>query len=189
MSLAQIEAIENDPSAAHVYAPAFDAGGDGGVGEIMTTDPDTGAMRANGSKPLLHLVPPEVLKLALPTRFHGFIDWFHERGSSRTLETVVIDALDAFQLPAGVLGYAEVLTYGARKYAPRNWEKGLKFSNVYDSAIRHALKMQYEAIDAIADGGSGLPHRSHYAWNVIACYVFTLRGRTDLDDRPALELK
>ena len=135
------------------------------------------------------LVPPEVLKLALPTRFHGFIDWFHERGSSRTLETVVIDALDAFQLPAGVLGYAEVLTYGARKYAPRNWEKGLKFSNVYDSAIRHALKMQYEAIDAIADGGSGLPHRSHYAWNVIACYVFTLRGRTDLDDRPALELK
>lgn len=39
--------------------------------------------------------------------------------------------------PVGQLGLARVLTKGSRKYAPRNWEKGMAWSDVLPSAKRH----------------------------------------------------
>ncbi len=140
-------------------------------------------MRADTGKALLYLVPPEILELALPEEFHGFIRWFHGLGNANELESCASQALGDAR---GVLGLASVYTAGAQKYAPWNWAKGLTFSNLYNSAIRHALKMQVEELDAVADGGTGLPHAWHYSWNVGSCFVFTQQGRTDLDDRAAV---
>lgn len=159
-------------------------------GEVVRTT-EGGALRADVGKVPLHLVPPAVLKLALPAEYHGFIDWFH--GTAGVNHTEAISGTDKLRVAAAnaifnagsLLRVARVWDVGAKKYAPWNWYKGLTFSNLYSSAIRHALKAQYEEIDAVEDGGTGEPHTAHYAWNVCVCYVFALEGRTELDDRAA----
>lgn len=174
-----IETVNARHTPEPVYGPSLVE-----LAEVLTVAP-TGAMRMNGAKSLMYLVPPEVLEEALPGHVRhlvqSFIDWFH---NERPCSGIAEGAQDALTLAGGVqcdgvLAYAEVLTKGAQKYAPRNWELGLPFSNLYNSAIRHALKASKEEIDA----DTGCTHWACYAWNVCACYVFTLRGRTDLDDR------
>lgn len=50
------------------------------------------------------------------------------------------------------------LEYGAKKYADRNWEKGLPWQQMIDSLRRHLD--DFERRDEYDDGpgGSGLPH-------------------------------
>ncbi len=79
-------------------------------------------------------------------------------------------------------GIAEVLAFGAQKYADRNWEKGLKYSCCFDSAERHARDV---ANGVLVNDESGLANESHFWTNVLFLVVFAERGRTDLDDRPA----
>jgi hypothetical protein len=76
---------------------------------------------------------------------------------------------------------AKVYAHGCKKYAPRNWEKGLSFDNVYGSLQRHAVAW-YLGEDN--DQDSGLMHMAQVAWNALALVAFQLRGRKDLDDRP-----
>jgi hypothetical protein len=79
-----------------------------------------------------------------------------------------------------ILGLGRVLTMGANKYEPRNWELGMDWSRVEGSLRRH---------DAAFWGGenidpeSGLPHPLHTAWNALALYSYLERGLGD-DDRP-----
>lgn len=148
--------------------------------EVMVTQP-TGAVRADGAKVDLTLVPPELIEAvtgigSAPRELH---DWW--RGTGPMNVDLVKQALECSGHPTlGALAVAEVLNFGAKKYAPRNWEKGLTYSCCYNSAMRHALKaLGGEERDA----ESGLPHWAHFAWNVMAIYVFQERGRTDLDDR------
>jgi hypothetical protein len=82
---------------------------------------------------------------------------------------------------AELAGVARVLAFGAAKYAPRGWERGISYSRLFDAALRHA--------DAVergehTDPESGLPHVSHFWCNVMFLRVFATRGRDDLDDRP-----
>lgn len=81
------------------------------------------------------------------------------------------------QLP----GVARVLAFGAAKYAPRGWEKGIPFSRIFAAAQRHAAHV---AAGELVDAESGQAHESHFWCNVLFLVVFTARGRTDLDDRP-----
>ena len=73
-----------------------------------------------------------------------------------------------------------VLGYGAKKYAERNWEKGMAWSRVYAAALRHILKWwEGEEIDP----ESGLPHISHALCN-LAFLVTYCRRDIGTDDRP-----
>lgn len=58
--------------------------------------------------------------------------------------------------------YAEVLTKGAEKYAERNWEKGMKWSNVLASLKRHTLAFE-KGEDF--DKETGLLHTAHIQCN------------------------
>ena len=82
--------------------------------------------------------------------------------------------------PDVILRLARVYQYGAKKYAPRNWEKGMDWSRMYDSAMRHLLAF-WNGEDL--DPESGLPHIDHALWNVagLAHYAAFYRDR---DDRP-----
>ena len=40
---------------------------------------------------------------------------------------------------ASFLGTCRVLTHGAKKYAARNWEKGILFGRVYGALLRHVF--------------------------------------------------
>ena len=75
---------------------------------------------------------------------------------------------------------AAVYDFGAKKYAPRNWEKGMDWSRVYSSAMRHLLAF-WSGEDF--DEESGFPHVWHALWNCAAlvCYLGTHPER---DDRP-----
>ena len=74
----------------------------------------------------------------------------------------------------------KVYMMGAKKYGEYNWLKGLKFSNSFNSGMRHRLAWwQGEDLDK----ESGLNHLAHSAWNDIANLTFALEGRTHLDDR------
>ena len=86
-----------------------------------------------------------------------------------------MELLDRYALEQTAL----VLAFGARKYAPHNWRKGIKHGRLLAAAMRHLL--------AIIDGEdvdpeSGLSHAAH-----LSCCVMFLqwmqRHRPDLDDR------
>lgn len=75
---------------------------------------------------------------------------------------------------------AKVLTFGAQKYADRNWEKGLSWMSCYASAERH--------LNAFASGEdfdpeSGLLHLEHAMTNM-AFIIEYYRTHPELDDRP-----
>ena len=41
-----------------------------------------------------------------------------------------------------IIEIGKVLTYGAKKYSERNWEKGLAWSRCYAASLRHLLAWQ-----------------------------------------------
>ena len=81
--------------------------------------------------------------------------------------------------PKAMQGLAEVLTFGANKYAANNWRNGIEYSRLIAALMRH--------LNAIQDGEdidpeSGLPHIDHLG----CCWMFIsnmMKTRKDLDDR------
>jgi uncharacterized HAD superfamily protein len=74
----------------------------------------------------------------------------------------------------------KVLTMGAEKYAERNWEKGMKWSNIIASLKRHIAAIE---MGEDYDAESGLLHAAHVACNahfLTAYYKIYPQG----DDRP-----
>lgn len=73
-------------------------------------------------------------------------------------------------LPARIVNdyYGAIAEFGAKKYAPRNWEKGLPQSQIAASLQRHLWAyMEGEDLDT-GEGGSNLPHVGHILWNAVA---------------------
>jgi hypothetical protein len=75
---------------------------------------------------------------------------------------------------------AEVLTFGARKYADRNWEKGFDWSRIYGAALRHLLAW-WSGEDN--DPETGISHLGH----ALCCVMFLAEYEhtgAGTDDRP-----
>lgn len=78
-----------------------------------------------------------------------------------------------------LMDVADVLDYGAKKYAVRNWEKGMAWGRLSGAAMRHLfLWMSGEEIDK----ESGKRHLAHFACCALMLLALTLRG-TGSDDR------
>lgn len=72
-----------------------------------------------------------------------------------------------------------VLEFGAKKYSAHNWMKGLKYSEICESLLRHTYSF-IEGEDN--DPESKLEHIGHILCNAMfLSYMFTFRK--DLDDR------
>jgi len=73
-----------------------------------------------------------------------------------------------------------VLSYGADKYAPRNWEKGMDWSRPFSAMMRH-MWAWWSGEDN--DRESGLSHLAHAACCVL--FLLAYNKRFDgYDDRP-----
>ena len=81
--------------------------------------------------------------------------------------------------PVAMEGTAQILTFGAVKYSPGNWKKGMAWSRCIASLMRHLFKfMSGEDFDK----ESGLPHIDHVACNVMFLQEY-FRTHQELDDR------
>lgn len=68
---------------------------------------------------------------------------------------------------------AQILTVGAAKYAPRNWEKGLSWSETLGSLHRH---LDSWVSGEMYDPETKCHHLGHVAWNALALMSMQLRG-------------
>ena len=73
---------------------------------------------------------------------------------------------------------ARVLEFGAKKYSRDNWKKGLPFSEIIDSLLRHVVGMQK---GEYLDPESGLPHHGHLGCNVMFL-AYNIKHHQELDD-------
>jgi hypothetical protein len=81
--------------------------------------------------------------------------------------------------PEFILALGQHFGVGAKKYAERNWEKGMSWSRCYASAQRHMLAFWGgEELDP----ETGSPHVICAAWNMCVLHWYGLY-RTNLDDR------
>lgn len=72
---------------------------------------------------------------------------------------------------------------GADKYAPRNWEKGLKWNEgTAASLTRHLAKW---SMGEDIDPENGQHHDIAILWNAVALVAYRLRGVGE-DDRPRI---
>lgn len=67
--------------------------------------------------------------------------------------------------PEALDGLARVLSYGAAKYAPRNWEKGMGWGRVFAALMRHMWAWWR---GEKADPETGMSH----LWHAHCCIVF-----------------
>lgn len=82
--------------------------------------------------------------------------------------------------PLALEELVKVYTFGATKYAARNWEQGMSWGRVFAAILRHAWAW-FAGSDR--DSETGIPHMAHAAWGCLALveYGMTKRGT---DDRP-----
>jgi len=62
---------------------------------------------------------------------------------------------------------------GAKKYAERNWEKGIPAHCYIDSGLRHLIKW--------ADEWNDEPHDRAFVWNMM-CLLWTIEHKPELND-------
>ena len=87
--------------------------------------------------------------------------------------------------PDALLGTAEVLAYGAAKYEPRNWERGMDWSRPYGALMRHMLAWWSGEDFDVGEGGSGLSHLDHAACCIHFLQHYDKNDRYEaFDDRP-----
>ena len=79
----------------------------------------------------------------------------------------------------------EVLEYGAAKYAPDNWKKGMPIKEVCESLLRHTFAFMKGEDE---DPESGLTHIGHMQCNLMFL-AYNLKHKPEFDDRTLLELE
>ncbi len=76
--------------------------------------------------------------------------------------------------PQFLLELGQLCSNGAVKYAPRNWEQGLRWGQVYSSLQRHALAFwSAPAGGPYLDPETNIHHLVGVAWNAMALYHYS----------------
>ena len=83
--------------------------------------------------------------------------------------------------PEALEEITKVLTFGATKYADRNWEKGIKYSRVFGACMRH-LWAWWRGEDK--DPETGLSHLAHAGCCIFFLLTFEQRKMDDFNDSP-----
>lgn len=137
------------------------------------TNYSTGAVRdLKSGKGRFDLVPIWVMGYAINDEILIRIGKFVDEKEVRYL----FDAIKIFCEKEAIAPYEVLLSVsrhfeeGAKKYAPRNWEKGISISSYIDSAVRHYCKHKNYDQDE--------PHGTAFIWNLI-CLIETIKRITE----------
>lgn len=84
-------------------------------------------------------------------------------------------------LPRSIWQLVEVYTIGAKKYADRNWEKGIAWHRIFRAMIGHAFK--WWLFREKLDPDDGQHHLASVAWCALALMEYE-ETHPELDDRP-----
>jgi hypothetical protein len=87
--------------------------------------------------------------------------------------------------PRWLVGVAQVLTFGAKKYAAHNWAQGISYSRLYDAIQRH-LNAFWDHEEN--DPESGISHLLHASCGMMFLYMMTII-HPELDDRHRYEAR
>lgn len=71
--------------------------------------------------------------------------------------------------PQFLLGIGDVLTFGAKKYAPNNWMRGMSWTKSFGCVLRHLYAFFRGELN---DKESGLPHLSHAACGLMFLWYY-----------------
>lgn len=87
---------------------------------------------------------------------------------------------------AALMEIAKVLGFGAKKYDPWNWAKGINYGRIIGAVQRHVLAWK-DGEDT--DPESGLNHLAHAACGLMFLLDYIDRNQTQLDDRRPVETR
>lgn len=140
--------------------------------KCVSTPIDRGATRHDKGKPKIHLFHPAYLASINPKiKDDPMVKWFYDgKALDKSVNTQHV---------------AAVLAKGAEKYGALNYAKGMLYSRVFDSYMRHAyLGFYYQEP---VDEETGLNHDWHAAANVMFAQLYCLLGFDGgiWDDRPS----
>lgn len=110
-------------------------------------------------------------------RVHGTVSPGEGRKDDNGKEPWHLAPVDAFR------AIIKVLAFGANKYAPRNWEKGMAWSRCYSALQRH-MTAWWEGDGK--DPETGYSHLWHAGCCIVFLISYELRG-VGTDDRPHKE--
>lgn len=98
--------------------------------------------------------------------------------------------IDLFPSEA-IFAISQVLTFGASKYADRNWEKGMSWGRVFGALMRHMWSWwagKGPTGRSFVFGDTDDETKYSHLWHAGCCLVFLItyeeRGMTNYDDRP-----
>lgn len=161
-----------------------------GVGDINSTEKGTGA-RYNDGKPPMDLIPVRYWQRLWQNQ-HNLADF-------PATDKIVMDLRRFQEGQNGALaqhlwevdrrelhGAANVFNYGLRKYKQWNWARGMPWSVVTGSCLRHLEKII--VFQEINDDESKLPHLDHVYCNLIMLDWYNL-NYLEGDDRPPRYVK
>lgn len=82
--------------------------------------------------------------------------------------------------PVAMEEICKVLTFGAKKYEPYNWAKGIKYTRVLGGVLRHIYAyMRGENLDP----ETGISHLAHASCGLMFILHYE-KFRSEFDDRP-----
>lgn len=118
------------------------------------------------------LLPLGVIGDLLDDYFFLLMDKAVNTESAYERRSMLIEAIELFNTAAYngnwnkmILEVAKQYESGAKKYADRNWEKGLPIFTFFDSCIRHYLKW--------LDNWTDEPHDRAITWNLLGALWYT----------------
>lgn len=106
------------------------------------------------------------------------INLFIRTGDTRDLYNAIgyfIEISGFKTIPNAMMEVSKHYEDGARKYAERNWEKGIPCHCYVDSGVRHLLKW--------LDGWDDEPHDRAFLWNMLGL-LWTVKHRPECNDLP-----
>lgn len=120
-----------------------------------------------------HNLTPDVKSASSTTN----VDGGGRRDNTGKLRVDLVPA-DVIEALAEVLGFA--CTQRVPPYPPRNWERGMKWSNVVASLERHLLDVKLGR--RLDPSGTGLRSTALLLCNAVFLAAYDLRGLHHLDD-------